>query len=43
LVAAARTALPASQAVVARQVLVDDLGLLGDLEVQIAGAEAKIA
>jgi transposase len=43
LVAAARTALPAPEAVVARQVLADDLALLADLEVQIAAAEAKIA
>jgi len=43
LVAAARTALPAPEAVVARQVLADDLVLLADLEVQIAAAEAAIA
>jgi hypothetical protein len=36
LVAAARTALPAPEAVVARQVLADDLGLLAELDVQIA-------
>ena len=42
LVAAARTALPAPEAVVARQVLADDLGLLADLDAQIAAAEAKI-
>jgi transposase len=43
LVAAARTALPAPEAVVARQVLADDLGLLACLDGQIAAAEAKIA
>ena len=43
LVSAARTALPAPEAVVARQVLADDLGLLAELEVQIAAAEAQIA
>jgi transposase len=43
LVAAARTALPAPEAVVARHVLADDLALLADLDVQIAAAEAKIA
>jgi transposase len=42
-VAAARTALPAPEAVVARQVLADDLGLLAELDVQIAAAEAQIA
>ena len=42
LVAAARTALPAPEAVVARQVLADDLGLLAELDVQIAAAEAQI-
>jgi hypothetical protein len=42
-VAAARTALPAREAVVARQVLADDLGLLAELDVQIAAAEAQIA
>jgi hypothetical protein len=41
-VAAARTALPAPEAVVARQVLADDLGLLAELDAQIAAAEAKI-
>jgi transposase len=43
LVAAARAALPTPEAVVARQVLADDLGLLADLDAQIAAAEAKIA
>jgi transposase len=43
LVTAARTALPAPEAVVARQVLADDLGLLAELDVQIAAAEAQIA
>jgi transposase len=43
LVAAARNALPAPEAVVARQVLADDLGLLADLDAQIAAAEAKMA
>jgi len=43
LVAAARTALPAPEAVVAQQVLADDLGLLAELDGQIAAAEAKIA
>ena len=43
LVTAARTALPAREAVVARHVLADDLALLVDLDVQIAAAEAKIA
>ena len=41
--AAARTALPAPEAVVARQVLADDLALLADLDVQIVAAEAKMA
>jgi transposase len=36
LVAAARAALPAAEAVVARRVLADDLGLLAELDVQIA-------
>ena len=43
LVAAARAALPTPEAAVARQVLADDLGLLADLDAQIAAAEAKIA
>jgi transposase len=43
LVAAARNALPVPEAVVARQVLVDDLGLLDDLDAQIAAAEAQMA
>ena len=43
LVTAARTALPAPEAVVARQVLADDLGLLAELDGQIVAAEAKIA
>jgi transposase len=43
LVAAARTALPAPEAVVARQVLADDLGLLAELDGQIVAAEAQIA
>jgi transposase len=43
LVAAARTALPAPEAGVARQVLADDLGLLAELDGQIAAAEAQIA
>jgi transposase len=43
LVVAARTALPAPEAVVARQVLADDLALLACLDAQIAAAEAKLA
>jgi transposase len=43
LVAAARAGLPTPEAVVARQVLADDLLLLADLDAQIAAAEAKIA
>ena len=43
LAAAASTALPAQEAVVARQVLADDLALLACLDAQIAAAEAKIA
>ena len=43
LVAAACTALPAPDAVVARQVLVDDLALLADLDAQILAAEAQMA
>jgi transposase len=43
LVAAARTALPAPEAVVARQVLADDLVLLACLDAQIAAAEAQMA
>jgi transposase len=43
LVAAARAALPTPEAAVARQVLADDLGLLADLDAQIAATEAKIA
>jgi len=43
LMAAARAALPTPEAAVARQVLADDLGLLADLDGQIATAEAKIA
>jgi transposase len=43
LVAAARTALPAPEAVVARRVLADDLGLLAELDGQIVAAEAQIA
>jgi transposase len=43
LVAAARAALPTPEGAVARQVLADDLGLLADLDAQIAAAEAKIA
>ena len=43
LVAAARNALPTPEAVVARQVLADDLVLLADLDAQIAAAEAQIA
>ena len=43
LVAAARTALPVPEAVVARHVLADDLALLACLDAQIAAAEAKIA
>jgi transposase len=43
LVAAARAALPCSEAQVARQVLADDLVLLACLDVQIAAAEAKLA
>jgi hypothetical protein len=43
LVAAARTALPSPEAVVARQVLAADLALLADLDVQILAAEAHMA
>ena len=43
LAAAARTALPAPEAVVARQVLADDLALLACLDAQIAAAEAQVA
>ena len=43
LVAAARAALPVPEAVVARQVLADDLGLLACLDAQIAAAEAQMA
>ena len=43
LVAAARAALPCPESRVARQVLADDLVLLACLDVQIAGAEAKLA
>jgi transposase len=43
LVAAARAELPAPEAVVARQVLADDLVLLAGLDAQIAAAEAKMA
>ena len=43
LVAAARGALPCLEAPVARQVLADDLVLLGCLDVQITAAEAKLA
>ena len=43
LVMAARTALPAPDAAVARQVLAADLVLLARLDAQIAAAEAKIA
>ena len=43
LVAAARTTLPAPEAVVARHVLADDLALLACLDAQIAAAEAQIA
>ena len=43
LAAAASTALPAPEAVVARQVLADDLALLACLDAQIAAAEAKMA
>jgi transposase len=43
LVAAARAALPCSEAQVARQVLADDLVLLACLDVQIVAAEAKLA
>jgi transposase len=43
LVAAARAALPAPEAVVARQVLADDLVLLAGLDAQIGAAEAHIA
>jgi len=42
-VAAARAALPCSEAQVARQVLADDLVLLACLDVQVAAAEAKLA
>ena len=43
LVVAARNALPSPDAVVARQVLTDDLRLLADLDAQILTAEAHIA
>jgi transposase len=43
LVAAARAAMAAPEAVVARQVLADDLVLLADLDAQIAAAEAQMA
>jgi transposase len=43
LVAAARAALPCPEAQVARQVLADDLVLLGCLDAQIAAAEVKLA
>jgi transposase len=43
LVAVARAALPCPEAPVARQVLADDLVLLGCLDAQIAAAEAKLA
>ena len=43
LVAAARTALPVPEAVVARQVLADDLALLACLDAQIAAAEGQVA
>ena len=43
LVAAARNALPSPEAVVARQVLADDLALLADLDAQIFAAEAQMA
>jgi transposase len=43
LVAAARAALPCSEAQVARRVLADDLVLLACLDVQIVAAEAKLA
>jgi transposase len=43
LVAAARAGLTAPEAVVARQVLADDLVLLADLDAQIAAAEAQMA
>jgi transposase len=43
LVAAARAALPCSEARVARQVLADDLVLLACLDAQIAAAEARLA
>jgi len=43
LVPAARTALPAAEAVVARQVMADDFVLLACLDAQIVAAEAKMA
>jgi len=43
LVAAARNALASPEAVVARQVLADDLTLLADLDAQILAAEAQMA
>jgi transposase len=43
LIAAARAALPAPEAQVARQVLADDLVLLSRLDAQIAAAEVKMA
>jgi transposase len=43
LVEAARTALPTSQAVIARQILQAGLALLADLEAQITAAEERIA
>lgn len=43
LVAAAKAALPTADAEVARQVLAADLGLLADLDAQIAQVDARIA
>jgi len=43
LVEAARQALPTAEAAVARDVLAADLALLGDLDSQIAAADARIA
>ena len=43
LVAAAHAALPSPEAQVARQVLADDLVLLGCLDTQIVAAEAQLA
>ena len=43
LVLAAQEALPTAASAIARQVLAVDLALLGDLDIQIAGAETQLA